>query len=256
MLCQDSVGNPIWHLDRERALFAGPLGHNASHRHSVAVYLAGLYGGFALRMGGSEWLDCRTAVIPAGLDYEFDMRGEPLAVLYLEPGSAHAEQLASLMRNRREVGGGLVGSAGEIALLRDVYEDRDSAAWIGHALDDLIGFARREPCGIDPRILRVVDALHESYADIRRVISAAESIGLSASRFQHVFTQQVGVPFRRYRAWCRMRTAIREVVRGSNLTAASHAAGFADQAHFSRQFRHTGAPATPSLAKVRAMAAP
>lgn len=253
----NSVGNPIWHLDRERALFAGPLGHNASHRHSVAVYLAGLYGGFALRMGGSEWLDCRTAVIRR------DSITSSTCVESRSPCSISNPVLRTLNSWRLScaidvrVGGGLVGSAGEIALLRDVYEDRDSAAWIGHALDDLIGFARREPCGIDPRILRVVDALHESYADIRRVISAAESIGLSASRFQHVFTQQVGVPFRRYRAWCRMRTAIREVVRGSNLTAASHAAGFADQAHFSRQFRHTfGAPATPSLAKVRAMAAP
>ena len=82
----NSLCNPVWYLDRERALFAGPLGHNASHRHSVAVYLAGLYGRFALRIDGSEWLSCRTAVIPAGLNYEFDMGGEPLAVLYLEPG--------------------------------------------------------------------------------------------------------------------------------------------------------------------------
>ena len=121
--------------------------------------------------------------------------------------------------------GGLVGDAGEISLLREIYEDRDSSAWIGHALDDLVGFATHEPCQIDPRVIRIIDVLRERYADMRRVVSVAEAIGLSASRFQHVFTQQVGVPFRRYRAWCRMRAAISEVVGGSNLTTASPCSG-------------------------------
>ena len=62
----------------------------------------------------------------------------------------------------------------------------------------------------------------------------------------------MGVPFRRYRAWCRMRAAIGIMLRGGNLTNAAHAAGFADQAHFTRDFRRIfGARATPSLAKVR-----
>jgi len=51
------------------------------------------------------------------------------------------------------------------------------------------------------------------------------------------------VPFRRYRAWHRLRAAIREVAGGSSFTAAAHAAGFADQAHFTRVFSRTfGAP--------------
>ena len=49
-----------------------------------------------------------------------------------------------------------------------------------------------------------------------------------------------------------LRLAIGEIVDGKSMTHAAHAAGFADQAHFAREFRRTfGAPATPSLAKVR-----
>ena len=61
----------------------------------------------------------------------------------------------------------------------------------------------------------------------------AATAGLSASRFQHVFSREVGVPFRRYRAWQRMRAAIRQIVAGCSFTAAAYAAGFADQAHIS-----------------------
>lgn len=119
-------------------------------------------------------------------------------------------------------------------------------------LDDLMAFAGRSAEPLDLRIARVCDSMHQNYRDLRHVQIAAAWTGLSPSRFQHVFTKVVGVPFRRYRAWCRMRAAIRAVVEGDNLTTAAHAAGFADQAHFARDFRRTfGAPATPSLAKVR-----
>ncbi|WP_244500390.1 helix-turn-helix domain-containing protein [Methyloceanibacter methanicus] len=62
----------------------------------------------------------------------------------------------------------------------------------------------------------------------------------------------MGVPFRRYRAWCRMRAAIAAVLDGCNLTDAAHAAGFADQPHFSRDFRRFfGAPPHHGLADAR-----
>jgi AraC-like DNA-binding protein len=181
------------------------------------------------------------------------MRGAPLAVLYADASTASAEHLRRLTRNADEASGALVGKDGEIALLREIYEDDASLSWITDGLEDLIGFASRMARRLDPRVLRVIEALHESYADLRRVETVAAAVGLSASRFQHVFTHEVGVPFRRYRAWCRMRAAIGVAVNGGSLTDAAHAAGFADQAHFARDFRRTfGAPATPSLAKVRA----
>ena len=243
---------PLWYLDRSRALFAGPLGRNAPHRHSTSVFLAGLYGKFALRVEGGAWRHCRTAAIPAGLAYEFDMEGAPLAVLYAETSGAGVGGLSGLVREAEEEAGARVGNAGEIGLLREVYEDRDSPSWIARGLDDLLGFAGRHAHPLDPRIKRVLEALHDAYADIGGVRRVAEDAGLSPSRFQHVFTKEVGVPFRRYRAWCRMRAALRAVVAGSNLTGAAHDAGFADQAHFARDFRRTfGAPATPSLSKVR-----
>jgi AraC-like DNA-binding protein len=242
---------PLWYLDRGRALFAGPLGRNARHRHSTPVFLAGLYGKFSLRVGDGAWRICRTAAIPAGLAYEFDMGGEPLAVLYAE-ASAGAHRISRFVRHAEDVAGARVGDDGEVALLREMYEDRDSPSWIPRALDDLLGFAGRGEPPLDSRVSRVVETLHENYADVRRVGAVAESVGLSPSRFQHVFSREIGVPFRRYRAWCRMRAAIGAVLSGSNLTAAAHEAGFADQAHFARDFRRTfGAPATPSLATVR-----
>ncbi len=93
---------PLWHVDGARSLFAGPLGYNAPHTHSIPVYMAGLYEPFRLRLKGSRWLRCRTAVIPAGMPYELDVGGSALAVLYLEPSAGRAETLMPLVRNGRK----------------------------------------------------------------------------------------------------------------------------------------------------------
>ncbi|MGQ9368234.1 helix-turn-helix domain-containing protein [Azospirillum sp. ST 5-10] len=244
---------PLWHVDDGRTFFAGTLDYNASHQHGAPVYLAGLHRPFGLRVAGGPWLACRTAVIPAGVLHELDVGGDPIAVLYVEPHAGGLHALLPLVRGAREVGGALVGDGGEVSLLRTLYEDRSSPGWAGEALRDLVGFAApRAARSIDGRIARVVADLHGDDGAPAPVARLAAGVGLSASRFQHLFTGEVGVPFRRYRAWQRMRSAIREIVAGNSFTAAAHAAGFADQPHFAHDFRRTfGAPASRSLTGVR-----
>lgn len=244
---------PVWHLDAGRSLFAGPLGYNAPHAHSVPVYLAGLYAPFRLRIAGGAWRSCRTAVIPAGRAYEFDAADEPLAVLYLEPDEAGVHALAPLVAGSEECDGALIGGKGEIAPIREIYEARDSAGWTSAAIDSLLTFAKTgRQHALDPRIAWAVASLASASEDEAGVTLMAGKAGLSPSRFQHLFTREIGVPFRRFRTWQRLRTAIGWIVAGHSFTDAAHRAGFFDQAHFARAFRQAfGAPPSPSLRRVR-----
>jgi AraC-like DNA-binding protein len=243
----------LWHLDEGRTFFAGPLDYNASHQHGAPVYLAGLYGSFGLRVEGGRWLSVRTAMIPAGVRHELRLGGQPLGVFYIEPDLGGADALVPLVRDTREDNGALVGRTGEVAALRALYENDGASEWAGAALGDLLGSSRRQARrAMDPRIARAVAGMSAAPGGLTPVARLAGEVGLSASRFQHLFTREVGVPFRRYRAWQRMRAAIAEIVRGRTFTAAAHAAGFADQAHFGHDFRRTfGAPPSRSLARIR-----
>ena len=237
----------LWHIDDGWALFAGPLQHNDSHAHSTAVFLAGLYGTFRLRIAGGGWLSCRSAVVRAGTPYEFDVGGDPLGVFYLEPSVAGADALAPLVAGAHEVNGALVGHA-DAPLLRSTFEQRPGREALRAEIGDVVAHAKRASRRvIDARISRSV-VLLQGATDAVSVTRVAAVAGLSASRFQHLFTREVGVPFRRYRGWQRLRAAIREAALGSNLTTAAHSAGFADQAHFTREFRRTfGAPPSHGL---------
>jgi AraC-like DNA-binding protein len=237
----------LWHVDGSWAVFAGPLDRNAPHAHSTAVYLAGLYGTFQLRIGGGDWLSCRSAVIRAGVPYEFDMRGEPLGVLYLEPVIGGADALIPLAGGGEEIAGAVIGRRDGSPLRRHFERrrvDDDFRSELAEATTFASARARKK---LDERIERAVSLLQDADEMVSATMVANDA-GLSASRFQHLFTREVGVPFRRYRGWHRLRRAIREAAAGASLTQAAYAAGFADQAHFSRAFYATfGAPPSAGL---------
>lgn len=72
-----------------------------------------------------------------------------------------------------------------------------------------------------------------------RLVQAARAAHISPSRLTHLFSEQVGIPFRRFVLWLRLRRAAEYVWRTRSLTEAAYAAGFSDLAHFSRVCRAT-----------------
>jgi AraC-like DNA-binding protein len=87
---------------------------------------------------------------------------------------------------------------------------------------------------VDERIGAVLDHLRRAPSPPPTVAALAGLVHLSESRLQHVFREQVGVPIRRYLLWHRYLTAMSHLADGATATAAAHAAGFADSAHFTR----------------------
>lgn len=86
---------------------------------------------------------------------------------------------------------------------------------------------------------RAIEHIERSIDSVPRLPDAAAEIGISPTRLTHVFTREVGLPFRRFVLWTRIKRAVMEVQSGADLTKAAMAAGFTDAAHFSRTFRAT-----------------
>lgn len=224
-----------------KTLYIGSLDNVDWHLHGAPVFIAGVHGSFRLRLPGGDWTACRAAVIPAGVRHALDLGGEPLAVFYPEPDVAGMEALTRFGRGWDERHRILLGSRPDLGVFRGLYDDAASVAWSGEALDDLLGFALRGSgtSRLDPRLCRVVRFLDEHPHDLTGAERIAMTQGLSVSRFLHLFSEQIGVPFRRYRIWNRVRAAMKLVLGGNSFTDAAMEAGFTDSAHFARCFRET-----------------
>ncbi|UVS80414.1 helix-turn-helix transcriptional regulator [Actinokineospora sp. UTMC 2448] len=70
-----------------------------------------------------------------------------------------------------------------------------------------------------------------------RLDDVAAAVGISGSRLGHLFSERIGLPFRAYVRWARLRRAIEHARLGGTITEAAHAAGFADGAHLTRVCR-------------------
>jgi AraC-like DNA-binding protein len=224
-----------------KTLYIGSLDYVDWHSHGAPVFISGMAGNFRLRCPDGEWLSCRAAVVPAGARHALDLGGDPLAVFYPEPNVAGLCNLARLGREWKVRGQILVGQRPELGIFRELYENRFSLEFAGEALDHLVGFMREDdgPPALDPRIARVVEWLGTNPADLTSVGKLAQAQALSVSRFLHLFTRDIGVPFRRFRIWNRLRAAARVALTGRSLTEAAHSAGFTDSAHFARLHRET-----------------
>ncbi|MCB1178192.1 MAG: helix-turn-helix transcriptional regulator, partial [Leptospiraceae bacterium] len=92
---------------------------------------------------------------------------------------------------------------------------------------------------IDYRIKNSLDYLKklEEIPSKLPIESLAKRVNLSSERFRHLFSEEVGMNFRRYLLWLRIRKAGESLKSGFTLTDAAHNAGFTDSAHFSKVFK-------------------
>jgi AraC-like DNA-binding protein len=114
----------------------------------------------------------------------------------------------------------------------------------------------RRPSSIDHRVKRVLRTLPTRLAEAEAVSleAVAASVGLSPSRFLHLFTTSVGVPLRPYVLWLRLQCGARELAAGKSVAESAQTAGFSDAAHFTRTFRRMMG-ATPRQVLQRGFAA-
>lgn len=101
--------------------------------------------------------------------------------------------------------------------------------------DFLLGIAR--PWQPDPIVVRAMTAIAETAGAIR-MSELARAVGSSQDALEKRFRRIVGATPKRYASVVRFRHAIAAVGPGRSLTEVSLAAGYADQSHFNRAFRH------------------
>ncbi len=222
-----------------RAVYVGPGFQLPAHRNAVAVLALALKTPMRVALDARDASQgfrlCRSVLVKPNQLHLIHTSADDHAFIYID---ALSDDLATLRAHCRQPGDALsfdLANEGEVMdvlthMPRTAQAWKDTEATLAHSL----GFAQRRT---EPRIAAVVQALLLSPDDTRQAEDWAFNIGLSSSRFQHLFKESVGIPFRRFRLWSRMRTALAHAMRGASLTEAALAAGLSSAAHLSAAFK-------------------
>ena len=185
-----------------------------------------------------DWREFAGAVIASQQPHAMDATMlEHWAVLFVEPETPEGRAL-----------GELLGREGMVEVPARVPTDAAPelfGAWIEERGLDAVrdaarGVVRAAAGGIEPsvtsdeRILRATSYIRAHLDRSLTLDEVAQEACLSPSRFRHLFVEQTGMALRPYILWRRFLRVWELLMGGATLSAAAHAAGFADAAHLTR----------------------
>ncbi|HMB57503.1 MAG TPA: AraC family transcriptional regulator [Arenimonas sp.] len=216
----------------------GQVPEHAHHAIQVSLALEGRF-----RARAQSWPEsraCAGLIVMPDQAHCLDGCDTAVATLFIEPNSIPGAAL------RQRFAGW------DVALLSDEEAEACAAGlrseYLSGATDArLVQFARAAICRIagdpltaprpDPRITAALEWMRQHLATAMRLQDVAAAVHLSPGRFRHLFVAQTGTSFRAWLLWARAEHAIAAATCGMSWTEASHAAGFADAAHFTRTCR-------------------
>jgi AraC-like DNA-binding protein len=218
-------------------VYLGPGGPADEHAHP-AVQVATAYDAPLAVALPDRTIHGPVALVPSGVPHRLDTRARQLAVVFVDHVSAAGRALDA--RARAE---GTIPTATPPRPPADVADVARFAAEVLGALP--------APPPLSPAVAAAL-AYVDGALDARpRLADAAAAAHLSPSRLTHVFTREVGLPFKRYVLWRRLRRVVEEVAGGATLTWAAAAAGFSDSAHLSRTFHRAFGLPPSALQRMR-----
>jgi AraC-like DNA-binding protein len=217
-------------IDVGFAFFIGQSGDNQSHAHWVHQCIVRLDQAFTLISTGVDFQG-DAVFVPAGVEHRL-IAPRHLS-LFFDPTTTLARALCEHLEDPRSV----QALPQKIAdFFRGLITHADAKQNLHQHCQDFFKH-HRTAAKSDPRLAIILQSIRQEVsADYAQRNVLAQQIALSESRFSHWFREQTGLPLRSYRKWLRLIVALEAMLDGSSAVDAAHAAGFSDQAHFSRTF--------------------
>lgn len=194
------------------AVYRGPVGGGGPiHRHGAFQIVVAERGEVAM-MDPAGTRHQAVALVVAPMAPHRILAASGLVTYFIEPHCLFADRL----RRRYDVG---IATAPELGDLGE---------------PDVAAACRRPSRELDARLVTALAMLADG--DIA-MPSLAAAVGVSPQRLRALARRELGMPLTRWRVWSRLRRAVEALQSGMPPAEAAVAAGFADQAHFTRQMR-------------------
>ena len=242
--------NRVMWLNNDRVFYAGLLGAVSVRTMGGWLVYVSLGAPIRIAVGDAEtgtlpadapWQTTELAVVPPYVPHRVACDERLICSITVEPETVDETRLPAVLR-------GAPGAVAGDDAARLVQRVRAAHAWLrthGREVDlqttsfDECFFGQAlVPRRIDPRIASVLEDIRNDPSQPTTAQDCANAVGLSFSRFLHLFKAEVGTPFRSLRTWKRARSLLHHVTRDANLVHVALDTGYPDSTHFSHSIRH------------------
>ncbi|KRB79926.1 helix-turn-helix domain-containing protein [Noviherbaspirillum sp. Root189] len=220
----------------DRICYAGLLGRPLTREFGALTIYASLGAPLHVMIGNGGWQSMEMCVVPPDTPHQIATVDRRIGVYMIEPESIDMTRLPDWLSP--ESAG---GSAALLPRLRDGFLSLTDGTvhvnTVRSRLDDFLLGEILPPRRLEWRMATVVNRIKRNPSDSVGAEEYAEQVDLSFSRFLHLFKDEVGTTFRRFRAWKRARNFMSYVNTNLNLTDIALETGFPDSSHFSHTVR-------------------
>lgn len=205
------------------AAFRGGTQDNSLHAHAAIQICLSVDMPIILHTAAGNRIEGHALLIKPGVQHRL-LPNNKIMLVFFEPHSSFGQHILNELGT--EIGE-LPTKIANIILLDGPIQ---------HSLDAVFAWHELPRAAVDQRLVRALRHLKKG-EEGRSFKDAAESVGLSAPRLRALAKEQLGVPLTKLLAWHQLNRAAKELAKGATLAEAAYAAGYADQAHFTRSMR-------------------
>ena len=208
------------------------------HSHHAIQLVASATSAVRLRLEEGDWEDYSAAAVKSDVEHSLETIGELGCLMLIDPESREGRWLQSCLKDpiTPMIADRIQPTRAAVHKFWEQPPDAEGTADFVTYVVRQFGIGMMPTRTLDARVVKVLDRIAGMDTRVISLEDVAKEVFLSPSRFAHLFSDEVGIPFRRYLLWRRLTRAMILVSRGDTLSRAAHAAGFSDSAHFTRAF--------------------
>lgn len=225
-------------IGRDRLFYSGLVGNSMKPRRLGAI---GIYAAtetdMEIKIGDGPWQQRGIVALEPFTPHQLRTKSGHITNICLEPETIDQDEIHRIIAE--------INRCEDERLIRRILVARREITKIS----DAGGFSTREfdryflrqdlkPRSIDHRIRFIIDTLVDELQE--NTVSAnacAKEIGISTSRFLHLFKDSTNISFRSQRMWKRARRFMDHVNGSDSLTDVALDLGYPDSSHFSHSIR-------------------
>lgn len=221
---------PLLYLWNSKAMYLGSSFETGEHSHNAVQIVVSLQGKIKIAING-EWKEGDFFIIPPNTRHKTVFLGM-VGMLY-----ADAEDVR-FVAQKNEMSGIPVETIEKLKASFRSPPDVETAEKVYDEVMREAGFFRQQSTLMDERIRKCLDYIDTHSSESLSMEKICHDLHISESTFSHLFSKEVGIPFRRYLIWKRLKNAVYYFINADcSLTEAALEAGFTDQPHFTKSFK-------------------